>query len=313
MDGEMIIEPASSRQMPTQTQPVAVLGSLDPVLSDAAVRQAIVNAEASNLDPQTLTISDMAQPPVAPQAAPTPVEVPQKFLKPDGEVDVDKIQASTRQLDEAIQKKEEAVKTVDDYMREFNEREKKFHSLPNADKTLAQLPQPAPTQQIPQSQQDYEAIVRRDYEVDPLGTTTRLFNLMLEQKFQPIEEQKKAEATRSNVQKLAEKDPRFLRHFDAVNAKLQADPDLWKLKDPHKAAWLDVKEELRLGEPLPAQALPSRPSPVLGGGTPPSAPSASVGSPQNVIGSLHNLDLTDKKQEAMGDAAIRALLAQNRG
>lgn len=317
---EIIPGPVIVDTAPRQSQPVQALAGLEAPLNDAAVRQAIVNAEANNLDPQSVTMGDFAQMSTSNPPAQA-VEVPQKFLKPDGAVDVDKIQASTRQLDEAIQKKEEAVKTVDDYMREYNEKQKQFHALPNAEKTFAQLPQGQPPQLQPVppapqiSQQDYEAIVRQDYAVDPLGTTTRLLNAMLEQKFQPIAEREKAEATRSNLQKLAERDSRILRPdlFAAVNAKLQADPDLWKLKDPHKAAWLDVKEEMRLGEPSQAQALPSRPSPVLGGGTPPSAPSSSVPSSQNVVANLNSLDLSDKKQEAMGDEAIRAMLAGGRG
>jgi hypothetical protein len=138
---------------------------------------------------------------------------------------------------------------------------------------------------------------------------------MIQKKLQPMEEREKAEATRLNLQALASRDARILREdvFAAVNAKLQSDPDLWRLKNPHKAAWLEVKEEMRLGEPLPVPAQPSRASPVLGGGTPPSAPSSSVMSPTDVIANLHKLDLRDKKQEALGDEAIRAQLASSRG
>lgn len=316
--GPVIIEPATSRQGP-QPQPVQALANLDPVMDDAAVRQAIANAEANNQDPQTLTMSDLAQGSI-PNPAPQAPVVPQKFLKPDGAVDVDKIQASSRQLDEALQKKAEAVnKTVDDYMREYREKEAKFRNLPNPERLAASLPAaPATAPQVPVAEglpQDFEAIVRRDYAADPLGTTTRLLDLMIQRKFAPMEEEKKFESVRGNIQKIAENDPRILREdiFAAVNAKLQSDPDLWKLKNPHKAAYLEVKEEMRLGDaPQGAPAQPSRPSPVLGGGTPPSAPSSTVISPQNVIGNLYTLDLRDKKQEAMGDEAIRAALAANR-
>lgn len=317
--GDVIIEPATSRQVP-QSQPVQALEGITAPLDDAQVRQAIVDAEAKNLDPQSLTLEDFAQGKVQ---NPTPekpgAEVPQKFLKPDGVVDVEKIQASTRQLDEAIKTKEEAVtKTVDDYMREYNEREQKFRNMPNPDKLAAQLPVqpiPTPSQDIPP--QNFEEIVRRDYAADPLGTTTRLLDIMIQKKLQPLEEREKAEVTRANLQALAAKDPRILREdvFAAVNAKLQNDPDLWRLKNPHKAAWLEVKEEMRLGEvPSGTPAQPSRPSPVLGGGTPPSAPSSSVpSSPQDILANLHKLDLRDKKQEALGDEAIRAQLAASRG
>ena len=318
--GQVIIEPATNRSAP-QSQPVQALANLDPVLDDAAVRQAIANAEATNMDPQSLTLSDLAQAPVANPAfqAPPSVEVPQKFLKPDGAVDVDKIAASTRQLDEAIQQKETAVaKTVEDYMREYSERETKFRNMPNPEKLAANLPQsiPQPVQPVPQgnlNEQQLEEIVRRDYQQDPLTTTARLIDLAIQRRFQPIEEKEKVESVRSNIQGLAEKDSRVLRPdvFAAINAKIASDPDIASRKNPHKAAWLEVKEELRLGDaPQGAQALPSRPlSPVLGGGTPPSAPSASVQSSINVAGSLNSLDLRDKKQEALGDESVRRMLA----
>ncbi len=317
--GEVIIEPATNRTGP-KAQPIDILGSLEAPISDAIVRQATLDAEAKNLDPQTITLQDIAQGGILnPTPASPATEVPQKFLKPDGAVDVEKIQASTKQLDEVIQKKEEAVsKTVDDYMREYNERERKFRNIPNPERLAAQLPTaaPAPVQEIV-APQNFEEIVRRDYAADPLGTTARLLELMIQKKLQPMEEREKAEVTRLNLQTLASKDPRILREdiFAAVNVKLQSDPDLWKLKNPHKAAWLEVKEEMRLGDvPSGAQAQPSRPSPVLGGGTPPSAPSSSVSTlPQDVVANLHKLDLRDKNQEAAGDAAIRAMLAGNRG
>lgn len=319
--GEIIIEPATNR--PAQpSQPTQALGVLEAPMDDNQVRAAIANAEANNMDPQTLTLQDLAQVPVVNPSvqatAPSPVEVPQKFLKPDGVVDVEKIQASTKQLDVVIQQKEEALtKTVDDYMKEYTERETKFRTMPNPTKLAAQLPQtPPPIAQAPVTDpSNFEEVVRRDYAIDPLGTTTRLLDLMIQDKFRPIEEKEKIEATRSNIQRLAEKDPRVLRQdvYNNIQAKLQSDPDFWKLKNPHKAAWLEVKEEMRLGEPSQVQAQPSRPSPVLGGGTPPSAPSSSAPQPQNIAANLHRLDLRDKKQEDAGDAAVRAMLAGHRG
>ena len=305
----VITEPATNRPA-SKSQPIEALSTPEPMLDESQVRQAIANAEANNQDPQSITMQDFAQVPVT-----TPV--PQKFLKPDGAVDVDKIQASTKQLDEDIQKKQDAVqKSVDDYL----EAERKFRNMPNAEKLAPQAPQmvQVPTSPVPPgvlTPQQQEEIVRRDYAVDPLGTTTRLLDLMLEEKFRPIAEKNRIEERRFNIQKIAEKDPRILQsdYFDAVNAKLQSDPDLWKLKNPHKAAWLEVKEEMRLGEPNLVQAQPSRSSPILGGGSPPSAPSSSVESPQITAESLSTLDLRDKKQEAAGDAAIRALLQGNRG
>lgn len=280
-----------------------------------------MQAEANNQDPQTIRMDELpATTPVnTPQSTPT-VEVPARFQTTDGVPDVDKIKESTRQLDEAIQKKEEAVKTVDDYMREYNERLRKFSGLPNAERIVAQLPpmpeSPPPLQTQQADPQNFEEIVRRDYAADPLGTTTRLLDLMIQKKLQPLEDREKAEMTRTNLQALASRDPRILRKdvFDAVTARLNSDPDYWKLKNPHRAAWLDVKDEMRLGEiPQGTPAQPSRPlSPVLGGGTPPSTPSSSVPSSNGNI-SLDTLNLRDKAQEELGDEAIRRILMGNRG
>lgn len=296
-----------------QSQPIDAIADLGQPLDDNAVRAAIANAEANNLDPQTITMAEFASS-AEPTASP---EVPQKFLKPDGTVDVDKLQTSTRQLDEAIAKKEQAVsKTIDDYVREYNERETKFRNLPNPERLAANLPQmaPQPTAPVPaveMNQQQLEEIVRRDYQADPLATTTRLIDLIVEKRMEPVARREREDATRANLQALASKDPRILREdiFAAINAKIASDPDIASRKNPHKAAWLEVKEEMRLGDPGTGQTQPSRNlSPVLGGGTPPSAPSASGITAQDVLSNLHKLDLRDKKQESLGDEAVRKAL-----
>jgi hypothetical protein len=306
---EVIMEPPRTPP-PGKSQPIeSIVAPTDTPMDDSQVRAAIALAVANNQDPMTIRTDEVPSQTPAPKQN----EVPAKFLKPDGAVDVDKIQASTRQLDEAIQNKQALVqKSVDDYL----EMERKFRTMPNPEKLAAQITQapiaPIPTGQLTPQQQ--EEIVRRDYAADPLGTTTRLLELMLQEKFRPIEERNQIDERRANIQKIAEKDPRILQsdYFDAVNAKLQQDPDLWKLKNPHKAAWLEVKEEMRLGEvPNGTQALPRGLSPVLGGGSPPSAPSSSVQPSGNI--DITSLDLRDRKQEAMGDEAMRAMLRGNRG
>ena len=51
--GNVIIDTAPRAPQP---QPVDALANLDPQLDDKTVRQAIANAEANNMDPQTLTM-----------------------------------------------------------------------------------------------------------------------------------------------------------------------------------------------------------------------------------------------------------------
>jgi hypothetical protein len=321
--GDIIIEPASSRQA-TQSQPVQAIAPEVP-FDDAKVREAIMKAEANNLDPQTITLDEFAQGRVntIPLEAPIPaVEVPPKFLKSDGSVDVDKLQASTATLETAVQQKEaklqEATKSVDDLVKHYMGLEKRFTSTPNPERVLAQIPQapPPPPQINPQqmSQQQLEDAINADFQRNPGRTMVELLNIGLSQRLQPLEEREKIQSVRENVEKLAKNDPRVLQHFDAITAKIESDPELRRLKNPHRAAWLEVKEDLRLGELSQAQAQPSRPlSPVLGGGTPPSVPSASVPSPQNVLSNLSSLDIRDKKQEALGDEAVRRALMGNRG
>lgn len=319
-----------------KVQPVAALANLDPMLDDATVRQALVQAEANNVDPTTLTLEDMvkgqSKEPVAPPEPVTPApqvpvlqpdvttpEVPQKFLKPDGEVDVEKLVASSRQLDEAIQKKETALqKTVDDYVREYREKETKLRTLPNPEKLAAQMP---PTPAAPavnpatMSQQEIEAILMRDFQANPVATMANLVDAALKARLAPFEEKEKDDRIRTNIADIASKDPRVLRDdvFSAINRKLSESPELWNLKNPHKAAYLEVKEELRLGDlPQGGQAQPSRPpAPVLAGGTPPSTPSVPATQSRDVLGNLDKIDLRDRRQEAMGDEAVRAFLARN--
>lgn len=330
IEGPITVEPVKG-PVGNGFQPVEALGGLDKELDDSAVRQAILNAEQSGKDPQSLTMSELAQgqpqapqPQAAPAAAPAKEPVPEKFLKPDGTVDVDKIQASTRQLDEAIQKKETALnKTVDDYLAEYRAREDKFRNMPNPNKfsppPAAEAPAPAPIQTPVNVQampdQQLEALIRQDFQNDPLMTTTRLIELAIQKKLEPIEAEKKISRARENLQAIASKDPRILHPevYAAINAKLDSQPDFWKLPNPYKAAWLEVKEEMRLGDPLPGQAQPSRPSaPVLAGGSPPSVPSTQVRTSQSIVSDLDRIDLRDKKQEAMADEAIRAFLARSR-
>jgi len=296
----------------SQAQPVSILSGLDPELSDDAVRQALANAEKNGQDPMSAKLSDLdsLQTPVVVQEQPK-LDVPQKFLTPDGVVDVEKITASTRQLDEAIQKKEEAVKSVEDYLAEYREKESKFRNMPNPQKLAATAPVIQETHPSNMTDAELEAAIRQDYNSDPVLTTSRLIEVAIEKRMEPVFRKEKEDSVRSNIAALAQKDARVLNPevFKAINDKLVSDPDLWKLKNPHKAAWLEVKEELRLGEPGTVHAQPSRMlTPVLGGGTPPSTPSTSAQTPQNVIGNLDKLDLRDRKQEALGDEAIRAFL-----
>lgn len=272
-------------------------------LDGKAVREATLKAAAQGIDPFSMTVGDLNQ---GQQTASshketrveTTVEVPEKFKKPTGEVDVEKLKTSTRQLDEAIQKKEaELQKSVDDYVKAYKEKEAKFKNLPNPAKLNAGLeqapvPQTPPAPQVPMDMAQLRARIAEDLQRDYVGTTFDLIdiavNRRLSQEIAPLKQdaeelriERQDRQLRTNLQELAEKNPIIMNEkvFNAIQNKLQDNPELWTLKNPHKAAWLEVKDEMRLGEvPSGNPAQPSRtPSPILGGGTPPPTPSSSEG------------------------------------
>ena len=298
-----------------------------PALSDVDVRRAIVEAEKQGIDPNALTVTEMANlqketplqaddsPRISPDQSINPnavkLEVPDQFRNQDGEADVEKIKDATRQLDEATQKKEEKIaRTVDDYLKEYKDKQTKFRNLPNPEKMGERLRTQEPPQQNGLNDQQLREMILNDYRIDPLGTTTNLIEAVISRHLEPFTEEKRERSLRQNIGALAEDDPRILdeRVFKAVNDELIANPRLWQLENPHRAAWLEVKERLRLGEsPKRTLAQPSRPpSPVLGAGAPPSAPSPSGSRQARSV--LETLDIRDRKQEALGDDMIRKAL-----
>lgn len=264
-----------------------------PPLDEAQVRAAVMQAEATGEDPRGLQVSDLGtiQNPPQPQKAvqaEKPLEIPEKFKKPNGEVDFEKLNASTKQLDEALQKKDEALKAlgvqdvskfVEEQLRSYKEKEKRLVNTPSPARVAAQMAQaPAPVPQNPSEipNDQLEAMINQDIRNNPARAIASLVQMALQRELQPINEEKQDNRIRGNLKELAERDPRVVANVAAINAKLEENPELWNLKNPHKAAWLEVKEDMRLGEPSLVQAQPSKPSvPVLGGGTPPPTPSSS--------------------------------------
>lgn len=306
LEVETVQEPATPGSQPA-FQP-------EPQLDEAAVRAAVMQAEAQGKNPLDLDVKDLAQG-SKPEETKAP-EVPEKFKTPTGEVDVEKIKTSTRQLDEAIQQKEQKVqKTVEDYLAEYRAKENKFRNIPNPEKMAQILPSvpPPPVPDTPQKMSDqqlWEAI-NRDFQTNPALAAMQLIDIAVQKRMEPVEKERQDNLIRRNIQVLAEKDARVMQPeiFAAINAKLESDPDLWKLKNPHKAAWLEVKEELRLGEPKEVQAQPSRPpSPILGGGTPPPAPSSSGGpiTQDTIASAISQVNPKDQSQMASLEKAAKA-------
>ncbi len=300
---------ANSTELPPSAQPQ------DLVAMEAQIKAASDAAQQRGEDPTKLGIGVLAE---------EVQNVPKKFVQPTGEVDVEKLKTSTERLNEEIQKKEAAQKTVDDYL----QAEKKFRNLPNAEKVVAKVSVQPVVQETPQAltRAQIEAQINADIQQNPAATVANLIDIMFEQKFgqkiKPLEEgiqatlqRERDDAVRANLKAIADKDPRILQQevFDAVNAKLAADPELWKLKNPHKAAWLEVKDEMRLGDvPQGMSAQPSRPpSPILGGGTPPPPmSSAGVVNFESVSAAMTQANYKDSQQMNNLEKAVKALADQ---
>lgn len=204
------------------------------------------------------------------------IPIPQKFQKPDGTVDEEKLKTSSERLNEAVEQKQ---KTVDDLLKEYQEREKNLHDLSQKKKEIENQIASVPASVPMQNTQELEQRLRQDYQRDALDTTVKLADAIVASKLAPImerfqqeEEQRRLQGLRNNVADLAAQDPRFLdpRLNAMVNQVLDEDPGMMRLKNPHKAAWNEVKERLRLGEANQPPAQPSNAMPTLGRSAPPS-------------------------------------------
>lgn len=267
-----------------------------------------------------------AMPPVAPQAAqPAAVlatpDIPAKFVNPDGTVDVEKLQASSKQLDTALAEK---VLTVEEMVAQYKEKENKLRNLPNPNnpESIARFaqtaPQPIPAQ-IPQpaapDPNSLQAQILADLQRDPVGTIVDLVKAVNSTENKPLhefvttlKEKQKDEGMKNNIIQLVKEDPRVANDavHKAILAEMDSDPGYRGMRNPYKAAWNEVKARLRLGD---AQ-IPSQPSktasPILGGGTPPPVPSTTGGYSPSTIGAAIGQAKTKDEMSAV-EAELRKL------
>ncbi len=169
METEITVDTNPAELPPSMAQPQA---TSDLVAMEAQIKAASDAAQARGEDPSKLPIGVLA--------GEVP-NVPKKFVQPTGEVDVEKLKASTERLNEEIQKKEEVRKSVDDYL----QAEKKFRNLPNVEKLTQKAPAaPQPViQEAPMTREQIEARINADIQANPAATVANLIDIMFEQKF----------------------------------------------------------------------------------------------------------------------------------
>lgn len=328
---------------PVAPGPAPLAAQTLPVdLSQESTIRALANAaESSGLEvvgipqgspAQTPALAPVQVPAPAPQAQPTqsptpvaqtvPGDVPAKFLKPDGTVDVEKLQASSKQLDTALQEK---VLSVEEMVSQYKVKEAAFRNLPRQPEQVAQLaqamvpPAPAPLQaSMPSDPTVIQAQLIADLNRDPIGTIVDLVKAVNSTENKPLHEfvsgfreKQRDESMKNSLAELARTDPRISNPqlYPHVLAELDSDPNYFRLKNPYKAAWNEVKERLRLGDAqTPAQPSKSA-SPILGGGSPPPVPST-TGAPapatlQGAIGQMKSKD-----EVALVESELRRMASQ---
>lgn len=307
--------PDPAQQAPSQPahQPAEIK------LDKQEVRQAMRAAAEKGIDPFSLSVGDLQEkiePPKKQAEVEQPLDVPEKFKKPNGEVDVEKLQASTEQLDKAIQEKSHKLQDVNKFVEEqvkaYKEKYKQFRAMPNPEKVQAKTPVPSV-----ENPDQLRARVMEDLKNNPIEAIMELADIIAERKvdairgeIEPFKEERFDNSLRGNLKTLAEKDPRVVEHIAEINAKLDEHPEMRALKNPHKAAWLEVKEDLRLGE-FPSNGTPAHPSkpptPILGGGTPPPAPASSGEVNQDAIFAAASLIGRDPRTQKYDPKAREAL------
>lgn len=295
-----------------------------PPMDEASVRAAVMQAEAegkevANISAQTSGLDRIVS--VIPAQ-----DVPAKFLKPDGTVDVQKITDSTKQLDAGIEKKQ---LTVDEALAQYKEREREFRNLPSnpaqvqrhvQEQVQTQAPAPPPLPNAPLPLDQLQAQIAQEYQRDPVGTMVDLTKALIQNQQKPVldfierlREQERDNGIKANLSQLANEDSRVLHPqvYAEILKEMQSDPGYSQLRNPYKAAWNEVKGRLRLGDAqIPAQ--PSRTAtPILGGGTPPPVPSSASGqaSPQNLLAAIAQMKTPD--EQARVEAEIRNLMIAN--
>jgi hypothetical protein len=302
-------------------------------MSDQDVRAAVMRAEAEGKEVADITAQTSGLDKIVPIVTPTPQDIPAKFKNPDGTVDVQKIQDSSRQLDTAIEKKQ---LTIEEALAQYKEKEKQFHQLPSNPAQVQQyaaqqahmqpqpaaLPPPMPPQPVQLPQDQLQAQLMQDYQRDPIGTMADLTKVLIAQQQRPVldfieklQEQERDNTRRTHLTELAQEDQRVLHPqiYAEILKEIESEPAYTQMRsrNPYKAAWNEVKGRLRLGDiQMPAQ--PSKTAtPILGGGTPPPIPSSSFGqaTPQNLMAAITQMKTPEEQQRV--ESEIRRLMVNS--
>ena len=220
-------------------------------------------------------------PPVQPEKATatpeaTKVEVPEKFQKPDGSIDTEKLAKSTLSAEEALNK----------YLTMEKDLKRKQNELRVKDNPYLAQPAPqAPTApqipvDVPFSQRVSQDIAAQG--VDPAlaqalsPVLIKLFTAAEESAYERSQvrvnnlEQVSAEnTTRQQVEAIGKRDPWVYTKegSDALARILDEQPYLWNAKDPYKAAYVHYKGN---------QSVASQSVPQVSTATPTARPSAPV-------------------------------------
>lgn len=337
--GVVDMDKLAEHELARKSSPDKFVGALEGIKptsmsEEAQMRELLGKVTMDTLD-DTVThqapIQEQPKPnPIVNQQPQTPAQVPQKFLKPDGTVDEEKLKTSSENLGKAIEQKQ---KSIDEMLAEYKANEEKLRQTGVQANNLKQALQPPisepPPQQVPTVMNQnippdqIRAQLLRLQQDDPIAFAVEIARHVARKEAQDIAkpaldvtgqlaEQQRDAQMRSNLLALAEKDPRIqdpALYQEFIN-ELNSDPAYLRLRNPQNAAWNEVKERLRLGE-LNGSAQPSKmSSPVLGRGVPPSVSSLPQPlTPQTLNDQVRTVNPLSEDGRAM-EQAMRELAEQ---
>lgn len=305
----------------------SVIGIQGPTAEEETrMREIFSNVTMDDLDKPAQNAAPQGQPPSVPSVAKVesakeiPAQMPAKFLKPDGTVDEEKLKASSEQLGKAIEQKQ---KTIDEMLAEYKEKEKQFTELGHKTKEL-QSTSPNPVSEPPMLSPQFAGLTADQIRAqllalnaqDPIAFAVEIARAVSRKEATDVAlpalqvagrlaEQERDSDMRKNLLSLAERDSRVQEpalYAELIN-ELNSDPAYFRLKNPIKNAWNEVKERLRLGEPTGSAQPSQASSPTLGRGVPPSVSSfATPMTPQSLNTQVSSLNPFSPEGKKMEDA-----------
>lgn len=262
MTEPMIVIPESV-DTPAVTMPTAKAETLSFKAEDFAKDIAqIAKEQGVSIAPKEETPT----PPVQPETPATvtneatkPVAVPEKFQKPDGSVDPEKLGKSMANVDEALAS----------YLAKEKELKRKMNDVRNLENPYLKTPAPMAPNNAPPINPDFAAQLESDLAKDGFGkVAAKLFTAAqeaaeerMQSKIQHLQDTQSNATTRQQIEAIGKSDPWVYtpEGMATLTKVLEEQPYLWQAPDPYKAAYLQYNGQKNVVSKSSPQVLTPNP------------------------------------------------------